>query len=140
MRSSVISLIAIFCLAASPLVAAEAKDIKLGGEKKGAELPPNTTQLKPIAVAIRTEDGGWRHIRIDAWLESKDPLTAKAMEAAKSVIIAKADRDLPNRNFDTLLSPELGSNEAKKAIRSAVEASLGHPWNGEVLIHNFVIY
>lgn len=118
----------------------EAKDIKLGGEQNEHKLPLNTIELPQIAVAIRTEDGGWRHIRISAWLAAKDASTARTIDRMKNSIVGKADRELPNHSFDTLLSPELGSVEAKKAIRIAVEATLGHPYNGDILIRNLLVY
>jgi hypothetical protein len=118
---------------------AAAKDIKLGG-KKEETLPPKITALPTIAVAIRTDEGGWKHIQIDAWLYSKDLRTAKLLEGLKNDITARADREMPNRNYATLQSPELGSNEAKKAILSAVAGSLGHNYDGEVLIKNMLVY
>jgi hypothetical protein len=124
-------------LASGPLAA---KDIRLGGQKDADKLPPNMVALPTIAVAIRTDDGGWKHIKIDAWLAAKDVRTAKVMEGMKTNIIAKADRELPNRDFTTLLSPELGSNEAKKAIQAAVEATLGRPYTGDILIRNMLVY
>jgi hypothetical protein len=96
--------------------------------------------LPTIAVAIRDDDGGWRHIKVDAWLQSKDSATAAALEAVKTTIIAKADRELPNHDFATLQSPQIGTTEIKHAIHAAAEAGLGRKWNGEVLIHNLLIY
>ncbi len=118
-------------------VPVEAKDIKLGGGDKAHSL---VVELPTIAVAIRADDGGWKHIKIDAWLQSKDVATAKKLEAVKNTIIAKADREFPNHNFETLKSPQTGAQDAKRAIRAAAEASLGQKWDGEVLIHNMLIY
>jgi hypothetical protein len=115
----------------------EAKDIKLGG---GDRVHPLVVELPTIAVAIRGDDGGWKHIKIDAWLQSKDIATAKKLEAVKNIIIAKADRELPNHDFETLKSPQTGSREAKRAIHAAAEAGLGQKWDGEVLIHNMLVY
>jgi hypothetical protein len=130
------SLLSLF-IAVAPI---NAKDIKLGGEKKTETLPPNVVAMPSIAVAIRTDDGGWKHIKIDCWLVSKDIRTSKAIEVLRNSIAGKADRELPNHSFETLLSPELGSVEAKKAIRTAVEASLGREYTGEVLIRNMLVY
>jgi hypothetical protein len=139
MRCGTTLLLVLACIAflAGP---AGAKDIKLGGEQKSVKLPNNTVALKTIAVAIRGEDGGWKNIKIDAWLTSKDSATAQAIEVAKNAILARADRELPNHSFEALQSAELGSIEAKKAIHKSVEAVLGHPWNGDVLIHNMLVY
>jgi len=123
-------------LAASPVAA---KDIKLGGQA-GSKLPPTMIVLPTIAVAIRTDDGGWKHIKIDTWLAGTDADNAKRLESLKNVIIGKADREFPNRNFETLQSPDQGSAEAKRVIHAAVEASLGHEWKGEVLIKNMMVY
>ena len=117
-----------------------AKDIKLGGDQKQAKLPPNMIALPTIAVAIRGEDGGWKHIKIDAWLAGTDPENAKRLETLKTVIIAKADREFPNRNFEILQSAGQGSAEAKKVIHAAVEAGLGGEWKGDVLIRNMLVY
>ncbi len=115
----------------------DAKDIKLGGEQK---IPTNMIVLPTITVAIRTDDGGWKHIQIDAWLAGTDAANARALEALKNTIIAKADREFPNRDFETLQSAGQGSNEAKKVIHGAVEAGLGHEWKGDVLIRNMLVY
>jgi hypothetical protein len=128
-----------FALALFALPAA-AKDIKLGGGQKVDKLPLTVVALPTIAVAIRAEDGGWRSIKIDAYVDAKDLETAKAMEAAKNIIITKADHEFPNRRFETLQSPEKGTAEAKKVIHAAVEAALGHPWKGDVFIRNMLVY
>ncbi len=114
-----------------------AKDIKLGGEQK---LTPTMIVLPRISVAIRTEDGGWKHIAVDCWLAGVDVEEAKRLEALKTTIIAKADREMPNRNFEILQSAGEGSNEAKKVIHAAVEAGLGREWKGQVLIRNMLVY
>ena len=118
---------------------AAAKDIKLGGEQKD-KLPTNMVVLPVIAVMIRTEDGGWKHIKIDAWLAGTDADNAKKLEGLKHLIITKADHELPYRNYETLQSPGQGAIEAKRIIHAAVEAGLGHEWKGEVLIHNMMVY
>ena len=117
-----------------------AKDIKLGGEQKLGKLPPNMIALPPIMVMIRTEDGGWKHIKIDAWLAGTDIDNAKRLEALKNTIRDKADREFPNRNFEILQSAAQGSNEAKKVIHAAVEAGLGKEWKGDVLIKDMLVY
>ena len=117
-----------------------AKDIKTGGGKKGEKAPPAYVELPVISVAMRTEDGGWHHVQITAWLAPKDMETLRALETAKNAIIDRADHDLPTRNYETLKSAEQGSVEAKKVIKAAAEAGLGHPWQGDVLIQKFMIY
>ena len=116
-----------------------AKDIKLGGEQKD-KLAPNIVVLPVIAVMIRTEDGGWKHIKIDAWLSGTDADNARKLDGLKHQIITKADHEIPNRNYETLQSPAQGTKEAKRIIHEAVEAGLGHEWKGEVLIHNMMVY
>jgi hypothetical protein len=117
---------------------AGAKDIRLGGEDKS--LPKNMVVLPTIAVAMRTDDGGWKHIKIDAWLAAKDQRTAKTMESMKNTIIAKADRELPNHDWAVLASAKDGSDEAKRAIAIAVEATIGRAYTGDVLIRNMLVY
>ena len=114
-----------------------AKDIKLGGEQK---LTPTMIVLPRISVAIRTEDGGWKHVAVDCWLAGVDVEEAKRLEALKNTIIAKADREMPNRNFEILQSAGEGSAEAKKVIHGAVEDGLGKEWKGQVLIRNMLVY
>jgi len=115
----------------------QAKDIKLGGEQK---LTPTMIVLPRISVAIRTEDGGWRHVAVDCWLAGVSVEEAQKLETLKTTIIAKADREMPNRNFEILQSAGEGSNEAKKVIHAAVEAGLGREWKGQVLIRNMLVY
>jgi hypothetical protein len=132
----ILALLLLVGIAGAP---ADAKDIRLGGEKK-ERIPTNTIALPPISVAIRADDGGWRHIKIDAWLAGTDEENARALEKLKTTIMHKADREFPNRNFETLRSAGQGSNEAKKVIHAAVESELGGPWKGEVLIRNMLVY
>jgi hypothetical protein len=117
-----------------------AKDIKLGGEQKLGKLPPNVIVLPTIAVMIRGEDGGWKHIKIDAWLAGTDEDNARKLDALKNFIKDRADREFPNRNFEILQSARQGSVEAKRVIHSAVEAGLGGEWKGDVLIKNMLVY
>jgi len=133
-----ISLFSALILSALCSLPAGAKDIRLGGTDD--KLPKTMVVLPTIAVAIRAEDGGWKHIKIDAWLQAKDVRTAKTMENMKNTIIAKADRELPNHDFAILMSAENGSNEAKKAIAAAVEMTIGRAYTGEVLIRNMLVY
>ena len=135
MRNGLPLLCLLALLAALP---AGAKEIRLGGEDKS--LPKNTVLLPTIAVAIRTEDGGWKHIKIDAWLQAKDVRTAKTMESMKNTIIAKVDRELPNHDWAILSSAKDGSDEAKRAIASAVEMTIGRAYTGDVLIRNMLVY
>jgi len=138
-RTIILSLLSAGVALAVTAAPVAAKDIRLGGSTD-EKLPKNIVQLPPIAVAIRTDDGGWKHIRIDAWLEAKDTRTAKTMENMKNTIIAKADRELPNHDFAVLQSAELGSTEAKKAIVAAIEATIGREYKGDVLIRSMLVY
>jgi len=117
-----------------------AKDIKLGGEQKEGKLPPNFIALPPIMVMMRTDDGGWKHLKINAWLAGTDLDNARKLEALKNTIKDKADREFPNRNFEILQSAGQGSSEAKKVIHAAVEAGLGQEWKGDVLIKDMLVY
>jgi hypothetical protein len=133
----ILAVLLVFSLA-SPFV--YAKDIKLGGDAKQGKLPPNMIVLPPIMVVIRAEDGGWKHIKIDAWLAGTDPDNAKKLDSLKNIIRDKADREFPNRNFEILQSARQGSDEAKKVIHAAVEAGLGKEWKGDVLIKDMLVY
>lgn len=126
-------------LAALSLTPAAAKDIKLGGQAQ-QKLAPTMIALPTIAVVMRDEDGGWKHIKIDAWLAGTDLENAKELDRIKNIIMNKADREFPNRNYETLQSPGQGSVEAKRVIHAAVEAGLGHEWKGDVLIKNMLVY
>src|SRR6516165_463541 len=88
-------------LAALSLTPAAAKDIKLGGQQK---LNPTMIVLPTIAVVMRDEEGGWKHIKIDAWLAGTDIENAKELDRIKNIIMNKADREFPNRNYETLQS------------------------------------
>jgi len=116
-----------------------AKDIKLGGEQK-EKLTPTMIALPRVSVAIRTDDGGWKHVAVDCWLAGVDVEEARRLEALKNIIIGKADREMPNRNFEILQSAGEGSAEAKKVIHAAVETALGREWKGQVLIRNMLVY
>jgi len=129
----------ILLLAALAATPAAAKDIKLGGQAQ-QKLAPNMIVLPTIAVVMRDEDGGWKHIKIDAWLAGTDIENAKELDRIKNIIMNKADREFPNRNYETLQSPGQGSVEAKRVIHAAVEAGLGHEWKGDVLIHSMLVY
>jgi len=107
---------------------------------KGNKNTGNMVTLPTIAVAIKTDDGGWHHVKIDAYLDAKNPRAAKILHGFENMIRDKADKEIPNHSFETLRSPELGSIEAKKCILVAVEESLGHPFTGEVLIRNMLVY
>jgi len=125
-----------------------AREIRLGGTNApgGAvpppvKLPPNVVELPTITVALRKEDGGWNHIRIDAWLAPKDVTTARDMYEKKSTIVERSQDALPgNRGFTTLKSAREGNQAAKDVIREAAEKTLGHPWTGDVLIRNMLVY
>src|SRR5579859_1613100 len=129
----------ILLLAALAATPAAAKDIKLGGQAQ-QKLAPTMIVLPTIAVVMRDEEGGWKHIKIDAWLAGTDIENAKELDRIKNIIMNKADREFPNRNYETLQSPGQGSVEAKRVIHAAVEAGLGHEWKGDVLIHSMLVY
>lgn len=123
---------------------AEARDVRLGGSN-GAEqapkLPPNVVTLPIIIAAIPKGDGGWRHVRIDAWLAPSDVGTAEDMENLKASIVQKVRDGLPGpRGFDALKSPHEGPQVAKNMLHAAAESSLGHPWTGDVLIRSLMAY
>lgn len=138
------AILALLAVMAQPV---SARDIRLGGTNKGPEeaepskLPPNIVELPVIVVALPKGDGGWRHIRINAWLAPADSHTARDMEDKKSSIVKKARADFPGpRGFDTLKSPHEGPEAAKDILHAAAERSLGHPWDGDVLIQSMVVY
>ncbi len=133
-------ILSVLLLAGAPGAVVWAKDIKLGGEPDKNKLPATMIPLKRISVAIRGEDGSWKHIAIDCWLAGTDEVNAKELDVNKNIIIAKADHELPNRNFEIMQSAVQGTAEAKKVIHAAVEASIGHEWKGQVLIKNMLVY
>ncbi|MDR3441066.1 hypothetical protein [Telmatospirillum sp.] len=134
---------AIFVALAGPVFA---KDIRLGGTSASPTAPPpklapNIIELPTIEVSIRKEDGGWRHIRIDAWLAPKQVAIARDMDGMKTSIVKHAREELPgNRGFDALRSAHEGNQVAKEVLHHAAERSLGHPWDGDVLIRNILVY
>lgn len=139
-----VTILALLAATAQPV---SARDIRLGGTRKGPDteepmtLPPNIVELPVIVVALRKSDGGWRHIRINAWLAPSDTDTARDMEDKKTSIAKKARENFPGpRGFDTLKSPREGPEAAKDILRAAAERSLGHPWDGDVLIRSMVVY
>lgn len=136
-RGRFLALLLSAMMAISP---AAAKDVKLGGAANAPKLAPNMIVLPTIAVAMRTDDGGWKHVKIDAWLAGTDIDNAKKLDSLKNIITNKADREIPNRSYETLQSPGQGSAEAKRIIHAAVEAGLGHEWKGEVMIKNMLVY
>jgi hypothetical protein len=128
---------------------AVARDIRLGGTNNAPGAPvqpppklaPNIVELPTIIVAIRKDDGGWHHVRIDAWLAPKDSATAQDMDQRKASIVKKSKEALPGaRGFDVLQSAHDGNQVAKDVIRAAAERTIGRPWSGDVLIHNIVVY
>jgi hypothetical protein len=122
---------------------ASARDIKLGGQETNhavAKAPANMVELPPIIVSKRKEDGGWEHLKINAWLAPKDWNSVETMETLKTTISQKAIEAFPQRNFDLFKAPREGSILAKKTIREATETSLGHPWAGDVLIRTMLVY
>jgi hypothetical protein len=137
MRGKYIVILLFTALLALAPTSSRAKDVTLGGDKKE---PKNMVELPKISVVIQTEDGGWKHIVIDAWLAPKDISTVPELEKSKTAILKWVDHALPNHDFATLQSPEGGSAEAKKTIRAGTEATLGHPWKGDVLITTMLVY
>lgn len=139
-------MVAVCVLVATAAAPALARDINLGGTRIApdhptAHLAPNIVELPTIEVSIRKDDGGWRHIKIDAWLAPKDLATAHTMDGMKTSIVKKAGEDLPgNRGFDVLKSAHEGNQAAKEVLHDAAAQSLGHPWEGEVLIRNLLVY
>jgi hypothetical protein len=134
---------------ASALQMADARDINLGGTKAApgvtvpppTKLPPNIVTLPTIVVAIRKEDGGWHHVRIDAWLAPQDTATARVMDDKKTSIVKVSETTLPGaRGFSALQSAADGNLVAKDVIRAAAEQTIGRPWTGEVLIRNILVY
>jgi len=124
---------------------AAAREVRLGGSQSSTQpapkLAPNIIELPTIEISIRKEDGGWRHIRIDAWLAPKDVAIARDMDGMKTSIVKRAQEDLPgSRGFDVLKSAREGNEAAKEVLHLAAEQSLGHPWEGEVLIRNMLVY
>ncbi len=134
--------LAAFLAAGLLALPATARDIRLGGQKSGQQeaLPPNVVKLPMIDVAIRKDDGGWHHVRIDAWLAAEDDATAKKLDDLKTAISLKAKAGIPKRPFESLRSAHEGSAVAKQVIAEATEQSLGHPWKGDVLIREMLAY
>ncbi len=62
------------------------------------------------------------------------------LEQQKTVISGKAKEAFPEESFEVLRAPREGSLLAKQTIRQAAEKALGHPWTGDVLIHNMLVY
>jgi hypothetical protein len=136
-------------VASLPLQPAMARDVRLGGTDTTPEAPPpppaklapNIVELPSIVVAIRKEDGGWHHIRIDAWLAPEDVSTAQDLDEKKSSIVKRSQEALPGaRGFDVLRSAHEGNDAAKDVIHAAAERTLGRPWTGDVLIRNILVY
>ncbi len=131
---------------ATPLApSAEAREIHLGGtnSQSGApsKLPPNIVELPSVVMLLRREDGGWRHIQIDAWLAPQDVPTAKDLDGMKTTVVQQIKEGLPGpRGFETLQSAREGSQAAKELIHAAAERSLGRAWSGEVLIRDMLVY
>lgn len=127
-------------LSATPV---EAKTINLGGGKVEKQKSVLFIELPSIEAALPKGDdnGGWRHVRIDAYITPKDVLTGTQLEAVKSSIVKHAaEETLPAAGYDKLKSPYGGEEAAKKALRIATDRALGHPWEGEISIRTFLTY
>lgn len=131
------------------LQSAVAKDIRLGGTNSAPGAPvqapptlaPNIVELPTIIAAIRKDDGGWHHVRIDAWLAPTDVATAQHMDEMKSSIVKRSKEALPGpHGFEVLQSAHDGNQAAKDVIHAAAERTIGRPWTGDVLIRNIMVY
>jgi hypothetical protein len=123
---------------------AAAREVNLGGQRAPGEaapqLPANIVELPPIIIAIRKTDGGWRHVRIDAWLAPKDTDTAESMDEMKSVITRSIQERIPKADFEALAAAHSGSALAKEVIHAAAEQGIGRSWSGDVLIRQLLVY
>ncbi|HIJ37834.1 MAG TPA: hypothetical protein HPP80_02960 [Rhodospirillaceae bacterium] len=119
-----------------------AREIHLGGQTADPKIlkQPNTVVLPPIVLALPRDDGGWHHIRIDAWLTPSDEKTTAALEGIRTTIVKNASQDLPEAKFEDLRSARLGMKLAKQIIHDAAEEGLGRPWTGEVMIKTMLAY
>ncbi|HVI52723.1 MAG TPA: hypothetical protein VM661_16060 [Candidatus Sulfotelmatobacter sp.] len=143
----VILLSFILSLAVIPVCApsAEAKTINLGGKAKDDKNKAYLIiELPSMNVSMPKKDdttGGWRHVRIDAYITPKDADTGMKLDGVKSSIVKHAvEETLPATGFDKLNTPYGGEEAAKKAIRIAAERALGHPFEGDILIRTFLSY
>jgi hypothetical protein len=131
-------------LAAWAAPGAAAREINLGGERSNGQtapkLPPNVVELPNIVVAIRKPDGGWRHVKIHAWLAPKDVDVAEAMDGRRTSIVHSIQEKIPQQDFEMLTAAHSGSTLAKEVIHSAAEENIGRPWSGDVLISELLVY
>ena len=126
---------------ASPAV--QARDINLGGKQEEPEKkqkPRNIIELPTIDLSLAQEDGGWRHIHIDAWLTCRDEATSEDLDKLRSTIVRLTQDALPDHEFDEYRSPRGGIRLVKLIIRQVTEKSLGRPLKGDVMIKNFLAY
>jgi len=137
-------LAAILTLGLSSASPAQAKTINLGGKVKEEKKGFLIIELPSMNLALPKKDdynGGWRHVRIDAYITPKDAETGMKLDGVKSSIVKHAEEEtLPATGFDRLNTPYGGEEAAKKAIRIAAERALGHPFEGDVLIRTFLTY
>lgn len=120
-----------------------ARDINLGGrqeEPDKREKPRNIVELPTIELSLAQDDGGWRHIHIDAWLTCRDEATSEDLDKLRSTIVRLATDALPEHEFDEYRSPRGGIRLVKQIIRQVTEKSLGRPLKGDVMIKNFLAY
>lgn len=123
--------------------AGQARDINLGGRQEEPEVkekPRFIVALPTIELSVARDDGGWRHIHIDAWLTTHDDRTTEDLDKMRSTIVRLTEDALPDHDFEEYKSPRQGLRLIKEIIRRATDKSLGHPWKGEVMIKNFLAY
>ena len=135
-----VALAAALCLASPAL---QARDINLGGhqeEPEKKEKPRHIVTLPTIELSLAREDGGWNHIRVDAWLTTRDDDTTEELDKMRSTIVRLTQDALPERDFQDYKAPRQGFRLVKQIIRQAADKSLGHPWKGEVMIKNMLAY
>ncbi len=96
-----------------PADRAAAREIRLGGTSHVEEQKnPLIVTLPTMELALPRNDGngGWRHIRIDAYLTVGDPVLGKELDGMKSSIVRHAVQEtLPATGYARLKEPYGGS-------------------------------
>jgi hypothetical protein len=139
--------LAMGALCLTPL-STSAKDVNIGGKaadgKDDSKKPKlNMVDLPEITAGRRTENGGVKHIQIEAWLAPKDIKELPILDERKTAICKRAKKAFEESHdisLDILASPREGETLAKKTILQATETELGHPWSGDVLMRTFLVY